>query len=40
MDIYSFDLKMVVFRSMVKDNVWIFKIFIRNYASLYALKQG
>ena len=40
MDIYSFDLKMVVFRSMVSDKVWIFTFFIRKYASFYALKQG
>ena len=40
MDIYSFDLKMVVFRSMVRDKVWIFAFFIRKYASFCALKQG
>ena len=40
MDIYSFDLKMVVFRSMVRGKVWIFTFFIRKYASFYALKQG
>ena len=40
MDIYSFDLKMVVFRSLVGDKVWIFTFFIRKYASLFALKQG
>ena len=40
MDTYSFDLQMIVFRSMVRDKVWIFTFFIRRYASLYALKQG
>ena len=39
MDIYSFDLKMVVVRSMVGDKVWILNFFIRKYASLYAPKQ-
>ena len=27
MDIYSFDLKMTVVRSMVRDKVWIFRFF-------------
>ena len=40
MDTYSFDLKMIVFRSMVRDKVWISTFFIRKYASLSALKEG
>ena len=40
MDIYSFDLKMVVFRSMVRDKLWIITFSIRKYALFYALNQG
>ena len=40
MDIYSFDLKMVVFRSMVKDKAWIFVFFIRKYALFHRPKQS
>ena len=39
-DISSFDLKMVVCRSIVRDRVWVVTFFIRKYASFYALKQG
>ena len=31
---------MDVFRSMVRDKVWIFTFFITKYASFYALKKG